>query len=75
MTDNNISAREAKVKINDVDYSLSDFSKEAKEQLMNVRFAESEVRRLQAQLAVAQTARNAYQQALLAQMKNDGMMS
>lgn len=58
----------AKLKVNDIEYNVDDLSKEAKEQLVNLRFAETEVRRLQAQLAMAQTARNAYQQALMMQL-------
>jgi len=64
----------AKVRINDVDYNLADFSPQAREQLANLRYAESEIKRMQAQLAIVQTARNAYQQALLARMKEDGML-
>lgn len=62
------------VKINNTEYNMSDLSEKAREQLMNLRFAESEMRRLQAQLAVVQTARNAYQQALAGQLKSDGMV-
>lgn len=64
MTEN----KPAKLKVNNVEYNVDDLSKEAKEQLVNLRFAETEVRRLQAQLAMAQTARNAYQQALMTQL-------
>ncbi|ANT64113.1 DUF6447 family protein [Prosthecochloris sp. CIB 2401] len=58
----------ATLKVNGTEYNVDNLSKEAKEQLVNLRFAETEVRRLQAQLAMAQTARNAYQQALMMQL-------
>ncbi len=47
-------------------YSVSELSETAQKQLMNVKIADSEIRRLQMQLALAQTAHNAYQQALIA---------
>jgi len=75
MTDTQTTGRPVRVKVNDVEYNLADFSPQAREQLTNLRFTESEVKRLQVQLAIVQTARNAYQQALLARMKQDGMLS
>lgn len=47
-------------------YNVSELSEVAQTQLMNVRIADGEIRRLQMQLAIAQTAHNAYQQALIA---------
>jgi hypothetical protein len=47
-------------------YNVSELSEAAQTQLMNVRIADGEIRRLQMQLAIAQTAHNAYQQALIA---------
>ncbi|ASQ90917.1 hypothetical protein CHL67_08285 [Prosthecochloris sp. GSB1] len=75
MTDARTTGRPVRVKVNDVEYNLADFSPEAREQLANLRYAESEIKRMQAQLAIVQTARNAYRQALLARMKEDGMLS
>jgi len=54
----------AMIKINDVDYKLDDLSEDAKGQLQGVQVADAEVKRLNMQLALAQTARNAYMQAL-----------
>lgn len=47
-------------------YKISELSEEAQKQLMNSKVAENEIRRLQMQLALAQTALSAYQQALIA---------
>jgi len=47
-------------------YSVAELSDEAKNQLVNIQAAEAEINRLQVQLAIAQTARSAYQQALIA---------
>jgi len=54
------------IKINDVDYKLDDLSDDAKAQLQGIQVAEAEVKRLNMQIALAQTARNAYMQALQA---------
>ncbi len=46
-------------------YNVSELPESTQKQLMNVKIAESEIRRLQMQLAIAQTAHSAYQQALI----------
>ncbi|MES2298107.1 MAG: hypothetical protein V4582_13765 [Pseudomonadota bacterium] len=50
----------AKIVINDTEYMASDLSADAKTQLANIQFVDSEIARLNAMLAVAGTARNAY---------------
>ena len=57
-------SEEAKITIDGVEYLLSSFSDEAKAQIQNLQFVESEVARLNALLAVAGTAKMAYQNAL-----------
>ena len=52
--------------VNGVKYIVADLSEEAKSQFVNVQATEAEINRLQMQLAIVQTARNAYQQALVA---------
>ena len=47
-------------------YTVTELPEESQKQLLNVKVAENEIRRLQMQLAIAQTARNAYEQALIA---------
>lgn len=54
------------IKIDGKDYSVDALSQEAKTQVLNIRVAEREIKQLQAKLAIAQTARNAYAQALKA---------
>jgi len=51
--------------VNEKTYKVADLSEDARKQMVNVRAVDAEIRRLQAQLAIAQTARNAYQRALL----------
>lgn len=55
-----------KVNVNGTEYNIADLSDEAKVQVQNLRAADAEIRRLNMQLALAQTARNAYIQALQA---------
>lgn len=57
------------IKINDKDYDTDSLSQEAKAQLEMLLATEGEIRRLQAQLAIAQTAKNAYAQALAAAVR------
>jgi len=47
-------------------FKVSALSEEAQIQYVNVKAADNEIRRLQVQLAIAQTAHVAYQQALIA---------
>ena len=49
-------------------YKVSELSEEAQKQLLNAKVAENEIRRLQMQLAIAQTAHSAYEQALIASL-------
>jgi hypothetical protein len=48
------------VSIDNVEYSLDSLSDVAKQQLTNLRVVNQEIARLQAQLAIAQTARAVY---------------
>ena len=51
---------EQTVTIDGTEYKLSDLSDTAKNQLMSIRSAEQEMARIQAQLGMISTARNAY---------------
>ena len=50
------------------DYALDDLSANARSQIVNLRVTDQEIARLQTQLAIAQTARAAYAQALKAEL-------
>lgn len=64
-------SRQQKVTINGTTYLLADLSDEARKQVINVQVTEAEIKRLQMQVAITQTARNAYQQALLAAVQGE----
>ncbi len=55
---------EKKIKIDGTEYPLSSLSDEAKMQITNLRFVENEIMQLKARLAIANTAKLAYQVAL-----------
>lgn len=50
--------------IDGTDYNVADLSENARNQVMNLRVTDQEISRLQQQLAIAQTARTAYANAL-----------
>lgn len=52
------------ITINGEPYKVADLSENAKNQIMNLRVTDQEIARLQQQLAIAQTARAAYANAL-----------
>lgn len=60
-----------KVNINGKEYMIADLSDNAKGQLQSLVFAQGEIKRLQAQLAVVQTAQRAYQVALESELPTD----
>ena len=60
----------ASVTIDGKDYDLEDLSDKAKEQLGSLQFVQSEVNKLNAQLAVLKTAQAAYSSALKNEIDN-----
>jgi hypothetical protein len=52
------------VRIDGKDYSMENLSEDARAQVVSLRFVEAEIARLNASLAMANTARNAYLRAL-----------
>ena len=54
----------ATITIDNKDYELDNLSDEAKQQVVSLQFVQSEIKKLEAQLAVYQTASIAYSSAL-----------
>jgi len=52
------------IQIDGVDYDTESMSEDARQQLTNLQATDIEIQRLQVQLAIANTARNAYANAL-----------
>ena len=59
------------ITIDDKDYDLDDLSDECKSEIQSLQFCEGEIARLNAKLAVAGTARIAYQRALAKLLEED----
>tara|TARA_B100000780_G_scaffold246952_1_gene191713 strand:+ start:710 stop:910 length:201 start_codon:yes stop_codon:yes gene_type:complete len=59
------------ITINDKEYGLDDLSDAARAQLVSLQITDQEISRLQQQQKIAQTARNAYAQALNAELPKD----
>ena len=59
------------ITINDKEYVVDDLSDAARAQLVNLQITDQEISRLQQQQKIAQTARNAYAQALNAELPKD----
>ena len=59
------------ITINEKEYILDDLSDAAKAQLVSLQVTDQEISRLQQQQNIAQTARNAYAQALNAELPKD----
>ena len=54
--------------IDDKEYNIADLSENAKSQIVNIRVVDQEIASLKQQLAIMQTARNAYGSALNAEI-------
>lgn len=62
---------EPTIVFNKKEFPLKSLSKEVQKQVQSLRFAEVEIARLRAQLAVMQTAANAYRNAIAANLPKD----
>ena len=58
----------ATINIDGIEYELEEFSDGARAQLASMQLADQKIAQLQADLAMFQTARNAYAQALAAEL-------
>ena len=58
----------ATVTVDDVEYKLSEMSDDAKAQISNIQFVDQQVRQLQNEWAVSDTARLGYQAALKSEL-------
>lgn len=58
------------VTIDDVKYSMDDLSEGAKAQIVNIQFVDNQIQQLRNELAVADTARIGYTNALKSELEN-----
>tara|TARA_B100000530_G_scaffold285835_1_gene200551 strand:+ start:145 stop:330 length:186 start_codon:yes stop_codon:yes gene_type:complete len=60
----------ANITIDGKDYDLDELNSSAKEQLASLQFAQNEIKRLEAQIAITKTAAAAYSKALKNELEN-----
>ena len=58
-----------KITVDDIDYNTEDLSDNVKAQLASLQFLETQLAKLQGEIAVYQTAKNAYISALKAELE------
>ena len=58
------------ITIDGKEYEIEDFSDNARAQLASMQLADQKIAQLQSEIAMAQTARNAYAQALAAELSD-----
>lgn len=63
--------KEPSIKFEDKEYLISALSDEAKANLQGLQFAEAEIGRIKSQLAMFQTASNAYKTALIGKLPSE----
>jgi len=63
-------SKKSSITIDGKQFALDDLSAAARSQIVNLRVTDQEIARLQTQLAIAQTARAAYAQALSAELQS-----
>ena len=63
--------KQSAITIDGNNYALDDLSAHAQAQIINLRVTDQEIARLQTQLAIAQTARAAYAQALATELQSE----
>lgn len=60
-----------KIKIDDIEYNTEDLSENGKAQLASLQFLEVQMTKIKSEIAVYQTARNAYIGALKAELEKN----
>ena len=60
--------KEQKVTVDDVEYSLDKLSENAKSQIINIQFVDNQIQQLRNELAVSDTARIGYANALKSEL-------
>ena len=62
-----------RIKLDDIEYNTEDMSESAKAQLVSLQFTDAQIRKLKQELAISETARQAYIAALKHEIKDSGI--
>lgn len=64
-----------RIKLDDIEYNSEDLSENAKAQLVSLQFTDAQIRKLKQEIAISETARQAYIAALKREIKDSGIQS
>ena len=63
-----------KIKLDDIEYNSEDMSENAKAQLVSLQFTDAQIKKLKQEIAISETARQAYIAALKREIKESGIL-
>ena len=63
-----------KIKLDDIEYNSEDMSENAKAQLVSLQFTDAQIKKLKQEIAISETARQAYFAALKREIKQSGIL-
>lgn len=63
-----------KIKLDDIEYNSEDMSENAKAQLVSLQFTDAQIKKLRQEIAISETARQAYIAALKREIKESGIL-
>lgn len=63
-----------KIKLDDIEYNSEDMSENAKAQLVSLQFTDAQIKKLKQEIAISETARQAYIAALKREIKQSGIL-
>jgi len=63
-----------KIKLDDIEYNSEDMTENAKAQLVSLQFTDAQIRKLKQEIAISETARQAYIAVLKREIKESGIL-
>lgn len=63
-----------KIKLDDIEYNSEDMTENAKAQLVSLQFTDAQIRKLRQEIAISETARQAYIAVLKREIKESGIL-
>lgn len=63
-----------KIKLDDIEYNTEDMTESAKAQLVSLQFTDGQIRKLKQELAISETARQAYIAAVKREIEQSGIL-
>lgn len=63
-----------KIKLDDIEYNSEDMTENAKAQLVSLQFTDAQIRKLRQEIAISETARQAYISILKREIEESGIL-